>query len=64
MKENIWKVLAIVFFVVSIVEFILGFTIIKNNETTNTIKIKELEMKIEQLQNSGVSNGGLGPDDY
>jgi hypothetical protein len=48
MKNNIWKLLAIVFFAISLIEFIWGYASIKNAETQNTIRIKELEMRIQQ----------------
>ena len=48
MKNNIWKILAVVFFAISLIEFIWGYSTIKNSETQNTIRIKELEMKTQQ----------------
>lgn len=64
MKGNIWKVIAIVFFVISLVEFIFGYSIIMNEKTSSTIKIKELEMMVDQLKKDTGNGGALGPDDY
>ena len=64
MKGNIWKVIAIVFFVISLVEFIFGYSIIMNEKTSSTIKIKELEMMVDQLEKDTGNGGALGPDDY
>ena len=42
MKQNVWKILAIVFFAISLIEFIWGYAHINDKE----LKIKELEMKL------------------
>jgi hypothetical protein len=63
MKENVWKVLAIIFLIISIAEFVVGYAIIKNNETANTIRIKELEMRVEQL-GADPDDGGTIPEEF
>ena len=45
MKQNIWKILAIVFFAISLIEFVWGYAHINDKE----LKIKELEMKLNGL---------------
>lgn len=45
MKQNVWKILAIVFFAISLIEFVWGYAHINNKE----LKIKELEMKLSNL---------------
>jgi hypothetical protein len=48
MKDNIWKILTLLFFILSVTQFLLGYKQHKDLETETTIRIKELEMKIKQ----------------
>jgi hypothetical protein len=64
MKDNIWKILAVLFFMLSVTQFLLGYKQNKDLETETTIRIKELEMKIKQdslkmleLQNNAIQKG-------
>jgi hypothetical protein len=59
MKQNTWKILTIIMVIIVLVEFIWAYSYINNQEilsfkkykdleTSTTIKIKELEMRIQQ----------------
>jgi type III secretory pathway component EscU len=49
MKQNIWKILAIVFFAVSLIEFILGYFHIKNIKESNFVRIKKMEAESDSI---------------
>lgn len=49
MKNNIWKILAIVFFAISLIEFVFGYSHIINIEKSNLVRIKKLEAESDSI---------------
>jgi len=47
MKNNIWKILAIVFFATILIEFFVGYICVKNIQKSNLVKLKKLESKLD-----------------
>ena len=47
MKNNIWKILAIVFFVTSLIGFFWGYTYTKNIQSSNLINLNKIESRLD-----------------
>lgn len=52
MKNNTWKILAIIFFTLSLLEFLFGYSHILNIEKNHFDKIKEFQYQLKLNKDS------------